>query len=164
MRLSQSVVLWQGRGGIQKIALFVKYQVHIMARTAQISKVKWQSIITLRQEGQSIRKMSSTLTVQTHKPSSAMMKLAFMRTATVKEDAELPLLQRISSLELPASEIAAQINYLQSSSNRHISTSTVQSRLCESGLHDWIAVKTPLPKDTNNKKRLAWSRNTSNGH
>jgi hypothetical protein len=44
------------------------------------------------------------------KPSSAMMKLALMRTATGKEDAELPLLQRISSLELPATEIAAQIN------------------------------------------------------
>jgi hypothetical protein len=31
-----------------------------------------------------------------------------------------------SSLELPASEISAQINASQSSSNRHISTSTVQ--------------------------------------
>jgi hypothetical protein len=39
-----------------------------------------------------------------------MMKLALMRTATGKEDPELPLLQRISSLELPPSEIAAQIN------------------------------------------------------
>jgi hypothetical protein len=57
-----------------------------------------------------------------------MMKLALMRTATGKEDPELPLLWRISFLELPASEIAAQINYLQSSGNRHISTSTVQRR------------------------------------
>ena len=54
------------------------------------------------------------------------MKLALMRTVPQeKEDPELPLLQRISSLELPASEIAAQINASQSSSNRHISTSTV---------------------------------------
>ena len=44
---------------------------------------------------------------------------ALMRTATGKEDSELPLLLRISSLELPASEIAAQINASQSSSNRH---------------------------------------------
>ena len=36
-----------------------------------------------------------------------MMKLALMRTATGKEDLALPLLQRICSLELPASEIAA---------------------------------------------------------
>jgi hypothetical protein len=33
-----------------------------------------------------------------------------MRTTTGKEDAELLLLQRISSLEFPASEIEAQIN------------------------------------------------------
>ena len=73
-----------------------------------------------------------------------MMKLALMRTATGTEDPELPLLQRISSLELPASEIAAQINASQSSSNRHISTSTVQRRLRESGLHGRIAAKKPL--------------------
>ena len=42
-----------------------------------------------------------------------MMKLALMMTATGIEDPELPLLQRISSLELPASEIAAQINASQ---------------------------------------------------
>ena len=83
-----------------------------------------------------------------------------MRTATGKEDPELPLLQRIRSLELEltASEIAAQINASQSSSNRHISTPTVQRRLCESGLHGRIAAKKPLIKDTNKKKRLAWAK------
>jgi hypothetical protein len=43
-----------------------------------------------------------------------MMKLALMRTATGQEDIELPLLQRISSLELTAPQIAAQINASQS--------------------------------------------------
>ena len=38
-----------------------------------------------------------------------MMKLALMSTVTGKENPELPLLQRIRSLELPASEIAAQM-------------------------------------------------------
>jgi hypothetical protein len=61
------------------MAYWVKDQVHIMSITAQISKEKQQSIITLR-------------------------------TTTGMEDPELLLLQRISSLELPASEIAAQIN------------------------------------------------------
>ena len=42
-----------------------------------------------------------------------MMKLALMQTATGMEDPELPLLQRIRSLELPDSEIAAQINASQ---------------------------------------------------
>ena len=45
---------------------------------------------------------------------------------------------------------------LQSSYNRHISTSTVQ-RLSESGLHGQIAAKEPLLKDTNNKS-LAWDK------
>ena len=47
---------------------------------------------------------------------------------------------------------------LQSSSNRHISTSTVQRRLRESGLHGHIAAKNSLQKVTNNKKRLAWAK------
>ena len=84
------------------------------------------------------------------------MKLALMRTATGMEDPELPL--RISSLELTAPQIAVQMNASQSSSNRHISTSTVQRRLRESGLHGQIAAKKPLLKDTNNKKRLAWAK------
>ena len=62
------------------------------------------------------------LQVQSQKPSSDIMKLAFMRTATGKEHPKLPLLQRISSIELTAPQIAAQINALNSSSNRHIST------------------------------------------
>ena len=49
------------------------------------------------------------LQVQAQKPSSTVMKLALMRTATGKEDPELPLLQRICSLELTAPQIAAQI-------------------------------------------------------
>jgi hypothetical protein len=69
-----------------------------------------------------------------------------MRNATGKEDPELPQLQRISSLELSASSI-----------KRHISTSTVQKRLCESGLHGRIAAKKPILMDTNKKKRPAWA-------
>jgi hypothetical protein len=80
-----------------------------------------------------------------------MFKLSLKRTNTEKEDPELPLLWR-SSFELPASAIAAQINALQSSSNRHFSTSTVQRRLCESGLYGRIAAKKPLLKDINKKK------------
>ena len=55
--------------------------------------------------------------------------------------------------ELTAPKIAAQINASQSSSKRHISTSTVQRRL-----HDRIAAKKPLVNDTNKKKRLAWAK------
>jgi hypothetical protein len=41
-----------------------------------------------------IQEVSSS---ESQKPSKVMMKLALMRTATGKEDPELPLLQRISS-------------------------------------------------------------------
>ena len=60
-----------------------------MARTAQISKGKRQSIITLRHEGESIRNISRTLKflqVESQQPSSAIMKLALTRTGTGKED------------------------------------------------------------------------------
>ena len=81
-----------------------------------------------------------------------------MRTATAKQDPEFPLMNSSSAAELPASEIAAQINASLCSSNRHISTSTVQRRLRESGFHGRIAAKKQLLKDTNNKKRLAWAK------
>jgi hypothetical protein len=67
-----------------------------MARTAQIINEK-QSI-TLKTS------RSVNTEVQSQKP-SAMMKLIVIRTTTGKGDPELPLLQRITSLELPASEI-----------------------------------------------------------
>ena len=86
-----------------------------------------------------------------------MMKLALMRTATGKEDPELHLLQRISSLELTAPQIAAQINDFRVQVT-DISTLTVQRRLRESGLHGQIASKKKLLKDTNKKKRLAWAK------
>ena len=38
-------------------------KIHIMARTNQLSKEKWQSIITLRTEGQSVWKIAKTLNV-----------------------------------------------------------------------------------------------------
>ena len=74
----------------------------------------------LRHEGQSTRKMSRTFKVS----SSGVAKTIknYDETTTAKENPELPLLQRISSVELTAPQIAAQINASQSSSNRHIST------------------------------------------
>ena len=68
----------------------------------------------------------------------------------------------------------SQINTSQSLSNRHISTSTVQRRLCESGLHGQIAAKKPLLKDEKRTRRrdvlrtrrrdVLGPRNTSNRH
>ena len=108
-----------------------------MARTAQISKEKQQSIITLRHEGQSIW-ISRTLKVS----SSAVTKF-------IKHYDE-------TDFHKDRHRKGTPINASQSSSNRHIPTSTVQRRLRESGLHSWISAKKPLLKDTNNNKRLDW--------
>ena len=102
-------------------------------------------------------KMSRTLKVSSSAVVKTIMHCDETGSSTGKEDPELPLLQRISSLELPDSN-AAQINASQSSRNRHISTSTVQKSLHESGRHGQIAAKRPLLKATNNKKRLAWAK------
>ena len=120
----------------RRLPYLVKDQVHIIAITAQISKGKWQSIITLRHEGQSIWKMSRTLKVS----SSAVSKTIKRYDDTGSHEdrnrkgrpPELPLLQRISSLELPASEIAAQINASRSSSNRHKINYTEETGLIRS--------------------------------
>ena len=80
-----------------------------MARTAQISKEK-MTVHHYCKTWTVNAYVPTFLQVQLQKQTRAMMKLALMRTTTGKEDPELSLLQRISSLELPASEIAAQIN------------------------------------------------------
>ena len=110
-----------------------------MPRTAQISKEK-QVHYYLRHECQSKRKYSRTLKVSSSEVSSS-------ETGSHEEDPELPLLQRISSVEFTAPQIAAQINASQSSRNTHISTCTVHRRLRESGLHDQIVPLKPLLKD-----------------
>jgi hypothetical protein len=126
-------------GGIQKIALFGKRQSPYYGKNSSNIKEKRQSIITL---DMMVSQYGKFFQVQLQNPSSVMMKLSLMRNATGKEEPE----------------IAAQIDASQSSSNRHISTSTVQRRLHESGLHGRIAVKKPLLKETNNNKRLTWAK------
>ena len=139
-----------------------------MARTTQLSKEKQQSIITLRQEGQSSRKISRTLNV-----SSAVAKTIKRydetgshedrprtgrpRVTSAAEDKFIRV-TNLRNRQLTAPQIRAHINALQSSSSRHISTSTVQRRLRESGLHGGIAAKKPLLRMNNKKKRLAWAK------
>ena len=133
-----------------------------MTRTAQIIKEKRKSIITLRHESQPIWNISRTLKVS----SSAVEKTIKRYDETGShEDRHRNGRHRVTSAaehkfirELPASEIAAQINASQSSSNRHISTLTAQRRLYKSGLHGRISAKKPLLKDANKKKRLAWHK------
>jgi hypothetical protein len=87
-----------------------------------------------------------------------MMKLALMRTATGKEDPVLPLLQRINFIRINCTSDCSPNTFFTEFKYRHISTSTVQRRLRESGLHGQIAGRKPLLKDTNENKRLAWAK------
>ena len=110
---AKSVVLWQGSGGLQKIALFDKRTWPWYGKNSSKSKEKWQSIITLGHEGQSIHIISRTLKVSSSAVAKTIKRYdetGSHRPTTGKEDPELPMLQRVSSFELPASEIAAQIN------------------------------------------------------
>jgi transposase len=108
-----------------------------MARTAQLSKKKRQSIITLRHEGQLIRNISRTFKVS----SSAVAKTIRCYDETGShEDRHRKGRPKVTSAAEDKfisyqPQIAAQINASQCSSNRHISTSTIQRRLRESVIH-----------------------------
>ena len=128
-----------------------------MARTAQISKEKRQSIITLRHESQSIRNISRTLKVS----SSAVAKTSKLYDETVShENPELPLLQRISSSYQPQKLQPKQMLH------RVQVTYTPQHQLfigdCVNqafiSLYGRIAANKLQLKDTNKKKRLAWAK------
>ena len=125
-----------------------------------MSEEKWQYIIILRHQGQSIQKMSRTFNVS----SSAVSKTIKLYDETgFHEDHHRKGRPRVTSAaELPASEIAAQINASQSSSNTHLninsSTGDWFTGDCESGLHGQFAAKKLLLKDTNKKKTLAWAK------
>jgi hypothetical protein len=138
MHLSQSVEV-----GVvyRRQPYLVKEQVHIMAGTAQISKVHhyftWRSV-----NKEHYKRFESLFKCnrKNHQP---------LGWNWLSWGPEFPLLQRISSLELPASEMAAQINASQSSSNRHISKSTVQRRQSELLLYIYF---------TNKRKRRVWAK------
>lgn len=72
--------------------------------------------------------------------------------------AENKLVTSLRNSQSIVSQIRAYMNASERSSNRHVSTSTVQRRLCESDLRGQITGKKPLPKEANMKKRTAWTK------
>ena len=141
-----------------------------MARKKQLSKEKRVAIITLRNEGQSVRKIGKTLKVSpkcSRKNHQALQRnWLTWGPPPGKEDQESPLLRRIKFIRvtslrnrrLTAAQIRDQVNATQSSSSRHISRTTVKRRLCESGLHGRIAARKPLLRTGNKQKRLVWAK------
>jgi hypothetical protein len=108
-----------------------------MARPTQISKKKQQSIITL--------KVSSSAVAKTIKHYDETGSSGRPRVTSAAEDIGVNCTSDCSP------------NKCFTEFNRHISTSIVQRRLRESGLHGGIAAKKPLLKDTK-KKRRAWAK------
>ena len=84
-----------------------------------------------------------------------MIKLSLMRTTTGKENPELPLLQRISSLELTAPH---RVQVTDTSQHQ-----LFRGHCVKPGLHGRIAAKKSLLKDTNYKNRLDWTTKHEQG-
>lgn len=96
--------------------------------------------------------------------SNATMKQALMRTTLGKEDRVASAAEdkfiRVTSLrnhKLTARQITAHINASQSSSRRHISTSTVGGSL---GIRpSWsICYKESVPRKNNKRKKIGWAK------
>ena len=86
-----------------------------------------------------------------------MTNLALMRTATEKEDPELPLLQRISSLVSSLRNCSPNKCFRVQVRDAY-QHQLFRGRRLGSGLHGRIAAKKPLLNDANKKKRLAWAK------
>ena len=111
-------------------------RIHIMARTNQLSKEKRVAIITLTNEGQSVRKIAKTLNVS---PSAVAKTIKHYNETGSHEDrprkgrprvtsAAEDKFIRVTSLRnrrLTAAQIRDQLNATQSSSSRHISRTNV---------------------------------------
>ena len=134
-----------------------------MARTAQISKEKWQSTITLRHEGQSIWKISKTLKVS---PSAVAKTIKRYEESGSHEDRHRNGRPRVTSA---ADEKLIRVTSLRNCSPNNCFTEFKwQTHLNINCSEEtaWIRPlwlnscnnKKTLLKDTNNKKRLAWAK------
>ncbi|CAJ0954523.1 unnamed protein product [Ranitomeya imitator] len=142
---------------------------HFTARKKQLIKEKLVAIITLRNDGQSVRKIGKALKVS---PSAVAKTIKCYKETRSHEDrprkgrprvnsASEDKFIRVTSLKnrrLTAAQIRDQVNVTQSSSSRHISTTTVKRRLCAAGLHGKIAARKPQLRTGNNQKRLVWAK------
>jgi hypothetical protein len=152
MRLSQSVVLWQGWGGIQKIALFPKRTSPYWCKNSSNK----QSEMTVHHYFKTWRSVNA----ENVKNFECFFKCGRKNHQALwwNWPSWGPPQERKTQSDHCCKVIrvnctSAHTNASQGSSNRHIRTTTVQRRLCGR-----IAAKKPLLKDTNKKKRLAWGK------
>ena len=145
-----------------------------MGKTAQISKEKRQSAITLRNEGQSLRKIARTLQLSVTAVAKTVKRFEQTGTHEDRKRSGRPRVTsksenkfiRVTSLRnrrLTAPEIQAQLNATRSTD---VSTSTVQRRLRDAGLKGRIAAKKPLLRiiNTEEEKTCLAQKKTETGH
>ena len=140
-----------------------------------MARKKRAAIITLRNEGQSVRKIGKTLkvspsavtkTIKRYKETGSHADRPRKGRPRVASAAEEKFI-RVTSLRnrrLTAAQIREQVNATQSSSSRHISRTTVKRRLCESGLHGRISARKPLLRTGNKQKRRVWAKEHNKEH
>ncbi|CAK9804896.1 Transposable element Tc1 transposase [Anthophora quadrimaculata] len=132
----------------------------------ELSIQKRSSIITLAKEGYSMRQIVTKTKIPKSTAHDTMKKLRDTDTFEYKKRTGRPkkttehedrYIQTISkrNRRMTATEIAAEVN---KDREDPIGTTTVKRRLLQAGLRGCVAVKKPLLKDQNKKKRLQWAK------
>ena len=137
-----------------------------MVKTAEISVGKRHSVITLRKEGYSVRQIAGKLNISRNGVHNIIKRFdtegrivnkagrGRKRCTSQQQDNYL----RVSSLRerrLTSSDLTRQLNAAHRS---NVSKSTVKRRLKEAGLRGCVAVRKPLLRPQNRRKRLQWAK------
>ena len=142
--------------------------VHVISMSSsrkELSIEKRSSIITLAKEGYSVREISIKTKIPKSTVHDTVKKLTdsnifeyTKRTRRPKKttESEDRFMQTLSkrNRRMTATEIAAEVNKHREAP---IGTTTVKRRLLQEGLRGCVAVKKPLLRAQNKKKRLQWA-------
>lgn len=140
-----------------------------MAKTKNLTTEMRLRIVNLHQSGKSNREISKILRIPRQTVDYNVIKFKKFgcisnrkgkkkaRITTASDDNYLAQLS-IRNRRLTAPELAA---FVQKSLKKKISVTTVKRRLHEKGLYGRIAVKKPLLREVNRRKRLIWAKEHS---
>lgn len=138
-----------------------------MPKGKPISIEKRAALITLHQEGYSVRKIGEKLnlpkstvscTICKYRESGSLNDKNRQGPSRITTNADDRLITIISKRNrmLTAPQITATFNRGR---DKPVSVSTIKRRLQENGLHGRVAVRKPLLRKVNRQKRLQWAKN-----
>lgn len=137
-----------------------------MAKTKQISLEKRITIIAFHKKGDSVRNIAKAVgvsikgvhaTIKRYKDTREYkdrQRTGRPRATTSAEDQSIVLISK-RNRRLTAPEVRSQFN---SNRNRSVSVTTVKRRLRAAGLMGRVAVRKPLLRQQNRRKRLQWAK------